>query len=243
MATMRNLPDSHPIFKLLRPHFHYTMAINSRGRATLMNDEGVLDKMFAIGGKGKVELYRRISAVYSIHWTNIRKSCKRRGVDDSDKLPGYYYRDDGSKVWKAIKTLAREVVNEFYKTDVEVEEDDELRDWAKDIHNNGFPGYYGAEVGHDFPKQINDKKTLIQLCTLIIFTGSAQHASVNFGQYEIFSFVPNAPATMCLPPPEVKGKANYETLLKTLPNEEDAGLQVATAHLLSRFSKDEVSIK
>lgn len=207
-----------------------------------MNDEGVLDKMFAIGGKGKVELYKRISAAYSVHWTNICKSCKRRGVDNSDKLPGYYYRDDGNKIWKAIKEFVREVVNEFYKTDKEVEEDEELRDWADDIHNNGFPGYFGADIGHDFPNKITNKKTLIQLCTLIMFTGSAQHASVNFGQYDIFSFVPNSPATMRLPPPEVKGKANYETLLKTLPHEDDAGLQVATAHLLSRYSEDEASI-
>ena len=58
---MRNLPDPHPIFKLLRPHFRYTMAINTRGRATLINDGGILDKLFAIGGKGKFELIRRAS--------------------------------------------------------------------------------------------------------------------------------------------------------------------------------------
>lgn len=240
MATMRNLPDCHPIFKLLCPHFRYTMAINSRGRATLMNDQGVLDQMFAIGGKGKVELYKRISAAYSIYFTHIRKSCKHRGVDDPEKLPGYYYRDDGTKIWKAIRTLVREVVSEFYTSDKEVEEDVELQAWARDIHNNGFPGYYGAPVGHDFPDKIDSKKLLSKLCTLIMFTGSAQHASVNFGQYDMFAFVPNAPATMRLPPPEAKGKANYETLVKTLPSEEDAGLQVATAHTLSRYSDDEV---
>ena len=87
MATLRNLPDSHPILKLLHPHFRYTMAINSRARATLTNNEEVLDRMIAIGGKGKVELLRRVSAAYSVHWTHIRKSCKRRGVDDPEKLP------------------------------------------------------------------------------------------------------------------------------------------------------------
>ena len=43
VATMRTLPDAHPINKLLRPHFRYTMAINSRARATLINDGGIID--------------------------------------------------------------------------------------------------------------------------------------------------------------------------------------------------------
>ena len=207
-----------------------------------MNDGGVLDKIFAIGGDGKVELYKRTSAAYSVQWTNIIQNCKYRGVDDPEKLPGYYYCDDGFKIWEAINSFVGEVIEEFYKTDQDVVEDKELQAWASDVHTNGFPGHYGAPLGHDFPDKIEDKKMLIQLCTLIMFTGSAQHASVNFGQYDIFSFVPNAPATMRLPPPEAKGKATYDTLLKTLPSEEDAGLQVATAHLLSRYSQDEVSM-
>ena len=60
MATMRNLPDPHPIYKLLRPHFRYTMAINARARATLINKGGIIDKIFAIGGEGKVEAFKKV---------------------------------------------------------------------------------------------------------------------------------------------------------------------------------------
>ena len=243
MATMRNLPDSHPVFKIIRPHFRYTMAINSRGRATLMNNGGVIDNMFAIGTAGKIELYRCFSAVYSIHSTNIVRNCKERGVHDTDALPGYYYRDDGVKLWKAMEAFIGELIDEFYKTDQEVQNDPELQSWANDIHTNGFPGYYGAKDGHDFPNKITSKDELKEVCTTIMFTGSAQHASVNFGQYDVYAFVPNAPATLRLPPPTVKGKSDYATVMATLPNEDNAGSQVAAAHLLTRYSEDEVSDK
>ena len=55
VATIRNLPDPYPILKLLCPHFRYTMAINTAARATLIDDGGIIDYLFAIGDPGVVE--------------------------------------------------------------------------------------------------------------------------------------------------------------------------------------------
>lgn len=242
MASMRNLPDPHPIFKLLRPHFRYTMAINTAARATLINDGGIIDMLFAIGGKGKVELIRRASAIYSVHWTNIVRCANQRGVDSQELLPGYHYRDDGVKIWNALEKFAREIINEFYKTDEEVKGDKELQSWAEDIHTNAFPGYFGAEEGHGFPSMISGKKELTEYCTLIMFTGSAQHASINFGQYDMYGFIPNASFTLRQPPPTKKGVADYTTLLQTLPGMDDSQNQISVVRLLSLYSDDEVCI-
>ena len=245
MATMRNLPDPHPIYKLLRPHFRYTMAINTAARATLINQGGIIDQLFAIGGEGKVKLLQNVSKHYRVHWTHIVKYAKEREVDDPEKLPGYYYRDDGIKIWGAIERFVGGIIDEFYKADKDIKEDPELRKWANDIHENGFPSYFddenGHENGHGFPSHIVTKEELIEYCTLIIFTGSAQHASINFGQYDMYGFIPNAPSTLCLSPPSKKGRANYKILIKTLPNMTDTGRQIRLAHLLSQFSDDEVS--
>ena len=221
MATMRNLPDAHPIYKLLSPHFRYTMAINARARATLINDGGIIAKAFGIGGAGMKELLKRASTAYSVDWTNIKKYVKQRGVDNPDQLPGYYYRDDGLKVFAAFEEYVSDVVNSFYASDNDVKCDSELQCWAEDIHTNAFPGYFDRERGHDFPKTITTKDALIERCTVIIFTGSAQHASVNFGQYEIYGFVPNAPFALRQPPPTKKG-ADYQKLLDTLPDKTTA---------------------
>ena len=238
---MRNLPDAHPIFKLLRPHFRYTMAINTKGRLKLMNDGGTVDRTFAIGGEGRRQLMYRGGMAYNIHCTNIKRSVQERGVDDPNILPGYYYRDDGLKIWNAIEDYITDVLNEFYSSDGDVKNDPELQNFARDIYTNGFPGHHGSQQGHGFPNVIETKTQLVELCTLIIFTASAQHAAVNFGQYEIYSFSPNSPAGLRLPAPTVKGEANLKTILDALPDIDTAGLAIAVAHMLSQYSPDEVN--
>ncbi len=241
MSTMRNLPDAHPINKLLIPHFRYTMAINTRARATLINNGGIIDMAFGIGGKGKNELFERVSKAYHVDWTNIEDNVRERGVDDPKQLPGYYYRDDGLKVWKAIKEFVTNVVKKFYSSDNDVKNDRELDSWAHDLYTNGFPGYFGAEQGHGFPDRIESIDSLIKQCTRIIFTGSAQHASVNFGQYFIYGYVPNAPFAVRRPPPEKKGITDYETFLDSVPDKTTAVLSMVLTYVLSRYGPDEVT--
>ena len=200
MGIMRNLPDAHPVYRLLRPHFRYTMAINSRARETLINDGGIIDQVFAIGGEGRRELMRRGGAAYNIHWTNIKRNVKSRGVDDPNLLPGYYYRDDGLKLWQAMEDFIAKIINEFYSSDEDVQGDSELQNVASDLYTNGFPAN-GWEQGHGFPKSIDIREQLVELCTLMMFTGSAQHSSINFGQYDMYSYIPNATTSMRLPPP------------------------------------------
>ncbi|KAL5471056.1 hypothetical protein EMCRGX_G029132 [Ephydatia muelleri] len=240
MGTMRNLPDAHPVHKLLRPHFRYTMSINTKARDKLICDGGSIDKIFAIGGEGRKQLMRIGGKAYSIHWTNIERSVKERGVEDPNLLPGYHYRDDGLKIWKAIEDFVTDILNEFYASDEDVKGDSELQNWANDIYTNGFPGHQGSKQGHEFPNTIASKAQLMELCTLIIFTGSAQHAAVNFGQHEMYSYSPNAPPGLRLPPPTIKGKADMQTLLDTLPDKNSAALAVAISHMLSQFSGDEL---
>ena len=103
VATMRNLPDQHPVFKLLRPHMRTTLSINSRARETLLNDNGLFDQLSSLGDEGRNELYRRAAGEYHLQWNNIAKDVKERGVDNQEELPGYYYRDDGLKIWNALQ--------------------------------------------------------------------------------------------------------------------------------------------
>ena len=240
MATMRNLPDAHPIFKLLKPHFRYTMAINSRARASLINKGGAIDRIFSIGGEGKEELIRRASLAYSVHWTNIKRSVKERGVDNLDELPGYYYRDDGLKMWNALEKYVRRIVDLFYPTDDMVLGDKELQQWANDVHHNAFPGYQGAPNGHGFPDTISSKEELVEYSTLIMFTGSVQHSSINFGQYDMYAYAPNAPAAMRQPPPKEKGKMTLSLLLDSLPDELTIVFNSGIIYSLSQYSDDEV---
>ena len=196
--------------------------------------------IFAVGGKGVVEFFKRASKSYSVDWTNIKRSVETRGVDDAKQLPGYYYRDDGLKIFNTFKEFVSNIVNAFYASDEDVAGDTELQNWASDIYNNAFPSYFNGKQGHDFPEKITSIDQLVERCTVIIFTGSSQHASINFGQYEIYGFAPNAPFSMRMPPPSVKGVANHKTLMDSLPDKFTAEGSIGVSYLLSQFSSDEV---
>ena len=257
VATMRTLPDAHPLFKLLRPAFRYTCAINVNARLTLINPGGIIDQVWAIGGEGRQELVKRACGVYRVQLTNIKHSMESRGVGDADKLPNYYYRDDGVKVWEALESYARGILDLFYKCDADVKDDCEVQKWAAEVHSNAFPAYshkaqfadkaspfvpteFTAPQGRGFPKSIDSLDELVEYCTLIMFTGSVQHSAVNFGQFENLAFVPNCPLSLAKPPPIKKGEMSYQDLMSCLPNKLVSFLHVATTSILSQHSPDEV---
>ena len=57
-------------------------------------------------------------------------------IEDRDvaDIPNYHFCKDGLKLWNAIKDYVYDVINVFYETDKDVEEDDELQDWDNDVY-------------------------------------------------------------------------------------------------------------
>ena len=239
MATMRNIPDAHPVYKLLQPHFRYTMAINAAARKALINKNGIIAQNFAIGSDGLMELFKRASEIHRVQLTNIKWNLKERGVENPDELPGYYYRDDGIKVWDAIEAYVQEIISMFYKSDEDVKNDPELKEWVLEIHTVAFPGYLGAPQGHGFPDKIETIPDLVEYCTLIMFTGSAQHAAVNFGQFDTYGYTPNAPIAMRKPPPK-RSNIMYRDLMEYLPDIPTAAQASSITFSLAQYSPDEV---
>jgi len=137
------------------------MAINARARASLINKGGIIDKIFAIGGEGKVETFKRVFANYSVYCTNIKRikrNITKRGVNDPNQLPGYYYRDDGLKIWEAIDECVSNIIKLFYHSDTDVENDIELQQWAQEIQEIAFPAFRNAPAGHGFPNKIETER-------------------------------------------------------------------------------------
>lgn len=64
IATNRQLSVMHPIYRLLHPHFRYTMEINSLARESLINADGIIETSFA-PGKYCMEI---CSAAYDKLW-------------------------------------------------------------------------------------------------------------------------------------------------------------------------------
>jgi arachidonate 15-lipoxygenase len=113
----------------------------------------------------------------------------KRGVDNSQSLPLYPYRDDAMLLWEAIREWVSDYIGIYYSDDTAVRSDDALQAWAKELQ--AFDGGRVPNFGENGTIQTRDY--LIRALTLIIYTASAQHAAVNFPQGDQMMYVPGVP--------------------------------------------------
>ena len=48
---------------------------------------------------------------------NLPQALKKRGLDEADKLPNFYYRDDSLKLWAAIGKFVNDILAIYYRSD------------------------------------------------------------------------------------------------------------------------------
>ena len=122
VATWRQLPSLHPMWKLLFPHIKGVMAINTLGRQKLIGEGGVADRAMSIGGGGHVMLMQKYYRNITWESYDLPKMLKERGVDNPEKLPRFYYRDDALSLWNAIATFVKEIIDIYYSSDHDVDQ-------------------------------------------------------------------------------------------------------------------------
>ncbi|XP_073469615.1 hydroperoxide isomerase ALOXE3-like isoform X4 [Aquarana catesbeiana] len=196
--------------QLIIPHFRYTLEINVLGRKQLLAPSGHFEKAWVFGDGGIPLLLKRAMEGVTFHNLCLPDNIVSRGMES---IPNYLYRDDGMKIWLAVESFVSNIVNYYYYSDVMVKEDPELQAWVAEIFKEGFLQNCSSEV----PSSLESIASLIKYLTMVIFTCSAQHAAVNSGQFDMYSWMPNGPTTMKSPPPTAKG-ATMEAILKTLPD-------------------------
>ncbi|XP_077437581.1 polyunsaturated fatty acid 5-lipoxygenase-like isoform X1 [Vanacampus margaritifer] len=236
IAMFRHLPAVHPVYKLLIPHIRFTIAINTKAREQLICECGIFDKANATGGGGHMQLVRKATKVLTFRSLCFPDMIKSRGVDSKQELPTYFYRDDGYKVWEATKSFVSDVVTIYYSSNEKVKGDEEIQAFVKDVCTFGMQDFESCE----FPKALKSREELIEYLTVIVFTASAQHAAVNFGQYDWCSWIPNAPSTMRRPPPRKKGLADVTLIIDSLPDRGRSSWHLGAVWALSQYQDDEL---
>ncbi|XP_033121628.1 arachidonate 5-lipoxygenase-like, partial [Anneissia japonica] len=242
-ATHCCLSPSHPIFRLLAPHFLYLIAINKIALVALIEPDGWVDKAMTIGRLGMFEIVRRRFKTWRLDVDGtFPKELESRGLHDPDVLPKYYFRDDALLLWHAISKYVTTVVNGHYNIPIKISEDFELQEWHKTLSSPVDKGGCGIQ-GIPGDGSFKTAEEIIQTVTSMIFTSSVSHAAVNFGQYDNYGFPPNYPAFINGKPPtnkELQELKTEEYVLKSLPNKETTLSIMKITSLLSTKGTNEL---
>ncbi|KAL8617085.1 hypothetical protein ACOMHN_014256 [Nucella lapillus] len=220
VSTHRQLSQSHPIFKLLAPHFLFLIAINSRGLELLVSENGWVDKTMNFGIKGMFELIQRgiNSWRLDMHGT-LPNDLKKRKMDDPAVLPCYHFRHDALLHYEAINKYVKTYVDLYYDTLDKLTEDAEIQAWVaelvkpRDMERGGV-----GLLGVPGEGRLSSNDQLVSILTTIIYTCSVSHASTNFPQYDEYGFPPNYPGLLRGRPPSTKAECTEDDIIKALPD-------------------------
>lgn len=109
----------------------------------------------------------------------LPEELAQRGFEEDMDFPGYYFREDGMLVWKAMGQFTTDFVSEVYESDLDVAQDEVLQSWAKETTDPDR----GAVNG--FPTHFNDRATLAKTMQTLWWICSGLHAAVNYPQYDV----------------------------------------------------------
>nr|CAB3445959.1 unnamed protein product [Digitaria exilis] len=251
IAANRQLSRLHPVYRLLHPHFRYTMEINSLARESLINAEGIIEDAFW-PGKYSIEL----SAVaYGATWRFdtealpndlVKRGLAVRGEDGELELTikDYPYANDGLMVWNSVKQWVADYVKFYYKSDEAVAGDTELQVFWEEVRTKG----HADKKDEPWWPVLDSRDSLVETVTTIIWVTSGHHSAVNFGQYHFGGYFPNRPTTIRknMPVEEMRDDEMRKflsqpemTLLDMLPTQMQAITVMTTLDILSSHSPDE----
>ncbi|XP_064100109.1 polyunsaturated fatty acid lipoxygenase ALOX15B-like isoform X2 [Macrobrachium nipponense] len=240
ICTHRNLSPSHPLFKLMAPHFLFLLAINTRGLEKLVSPGGWVDNCMTQGVKGIFNLMKRGFDRWSfLREGKVRDEIESRGLLDKEILPDYPYRDDAVPLYDVIREYVKTVVEHHYDTDEKVHQDWELKWWRHELVKPRDQNGVGLQdIPGDSREGFRTVEEVIDTVTCIISTCSLGHAAANFQQYEQYGFVPNYPGILLTDLPKEKKSYSEEDIMAILPDKRmTLDIMVITKLLSSRGTK------
>ncbi|VAI36457.1 unnamed protein product [Triticum turgidum subsp. durum] len=251
IATNRQLSVTHPVHKLLHPHYRDTMNINSRARELLVSAGGIIE-LTVFQRKYAMEMSSVTYKDWNFNEQALPDDLIKRGMAVRDPssphkvrllLEDYPYAVDGLAIWTAIEQWVTEYLAIYYTSDSVLQSDVELQAWWKEVREVGHGDLKDAAW---WPK-MKTVAELVKACATIIWTGSALHAAVNFGQYPYAGYHPNKPSASRRPMPEpdseeysLLARDPEKVFIRTITNQMQAIIGISLLEILSKHSSDEI---
>jgi arachidonate 15-lipoxygenase len=217
VAMHRQLAEQHPLHKLLIPHFRFTININDDAIHSLIVPGGVVACNVGIAIESSLALVTKSHQAWRWDEHVPAREFARRGVD---RLPVFPFRDDTLLLWPAIRQFVDAYLRLYYRNDQDVRDDNELQGFIWELTAPQYCGFQGlggltATGDAERPWRIESLDYLIEMVTLMIYTAGPLHASVNYAQYPLMSYVPSVGGSLYRPSPTRSTK--LETVQDCLP--------------------------
>ncbi|KAI4387388.1 hypothetical protein MLD38_005226 [Melastoma candidum] len=253
ISANRQLSVMHPIYKLLQPHFRYTMEVNALARGYLISAGGIIEIGFS-PGKYSMELS---AAAYDLQWQfdlqALPNDLINRGMAEPDPtaphglklaIEDYPFANDDLCLWDILKSWMSDYIYHYYSSDPEIIADQELQCWWTEVRTVGHADKKDSPGWPD----LKTRDDLIHIVTTIAWVSSGHHAAVNFGQYTFGGYFPSRPSIARInvpiedPDPETLNffyNKPHNVLLKCFPSQTQATIIMAILNVLSTHSPDE----
>ena len=132
IATPRQLPATHPLYRLLRPQFRFLLAINTRGNTILLGEGAAIGNLMAPTRAASLEIINEAYRSRSFQDYALPTVITQRGWA-ADVLPDFPYRDDALLLWEAIARYVTQYLQRYYPDDQAVQQDPYLQAWATEL--------------------------------------------------------------------------------------------------------------
>lgn len=248
IATRRELSSLNPVFKLLEPHFRYTMRINANARKVLINGGGIVEQSFT-PGRYCMALSASAYGSWRFDEQGVPHDLQKRGVAAKNgpdgklesRIPNYPYADDALQIWDAIYAFAGDYLRLYYDDDSKkVTDDIEVVAWWEAIKKEGHP-----DTTEGWP-ELKSVESLQDILATIMWVSSGHHAAVNFGQYLNSAYMPYMPSKIHRKIPDAGSDGEKElqqrfekNLLETLTDPVATLFVMVTTKILSAHASDE----
>lgn len=193
VVLYRHLSSKHPLNQILKYHCRGLLTTNTIGSPSLIKPDGYMDILTAMGHKGTIQLIGR--AYEKLTWkdADFHSDMKKRGLDDKKMLPNFPYRDDCGFLLMAIERMVQDYVNNYYRSNDAVKEDNELQAFVNELAINGSGPDGGNGKIKDFPAVLNTREEVIDVVTKMIWVLSVKHSAVNYPSADYGAFTPILP--------------------------------------------------